>query len=113
MNKMSSKENLRPLKILVFSMGLLLIGGTVLLFGIILKKMSQEKNMPPVVQECKGGALDLKGRGLVMESKLENNVLRLTLEKGPGHTEMLTVDACSGEITSTLVIDSDASLPVE
>jgi hypothetical protein len=102
---MSSKENLRPLKILVFSMGLLLVGGTVLLFGIALKKMSGGEGA------CKGGSVDLKGRGPLLERELQDGVLRLTFEPVPGRSETVTVDACRGAVTGELVIETDPGAP--
>lgn len=92
-------------------MGLLLLGGTVLLFALVIKKATQPDGQ--AAHACAGGTVDLRGRGMVMESQLEKNTLRLTLEKNPGHTEYLTVDACSGAVTGTLVIESDASIPLE
>lgn len=111
---MSSKENTAPLKILVFSLGLLLLGGIALLFALAYGKMSAPQGAAPVAaQECKGGKLDLRGRGMVMESKREGDILRLMLEKGPGQTQMLSINICTGQVTGELIIESDASLPVE
>ena len=101
---MSSKENLRPLKILVFSMGLLLVGGTILLFALVIKKVNQEGKP----QACEKKTLELAGRGQLVETQLEGGKLRVMLVAAPGEYEIITLDACRGQELGSLRIKADA-----
>lgn len=108
---MAPKENLKPLKLLVFSMGLVLIGGTILIAGMVFKKISSETSS--LTEECAGGTVNLTGRGIITESRQDGPVLRLTLESRPGRMELLTLDSCTGKTLSSLTIDSDAATSLE
>jgi hypothetical protein len=110
---MAAKENLRPLKTLVFSMGALLLGGTVLLIGVAWQKAATHGK----ARVCEGGKIDLKGLGSVIDYKMDDQILRITLERQDkaGHTfnDIVTVDSCSGKTLSTLTIETDPALNPE
>ncbi len=86
-------------------MGILLLGGTLLLAAIVWKKVST-----PTAETCPGGHIDLKGRGMITESTLDGEILRLTLGKQNGRSEFVLVDVCAGKILGGLTIDSDPTL---
>lgn len=90
---------------LVISLGLMLIGGTLLL-AVGLWHKSFNASEPAA---CPGGKVDLTGRGHIVDSAAEGQKLRITLEKDGGE-EVVTIDLCSGEILSSLSIQAD---PVE
>lgn len=113
---MAVKENLNPLKMLLFSMGLMLIGGTVLLAVLIWEKAGEPAEAHTSTHEaadCAGGHVDLKGRGVIVDSTMEGQIMRVTLEKHEGKMETLMIDMCSGKIVGSLTIDSDAAVVEE
>ena len=108
-----AQENLKPLKILVFSMGLLLLGGTVLLMGLVWKKVAAGEAGAALSAGCPGGNVDLKGRGSIVDSTMEGRSMRVLLEKGDNHRELVTIDMCSGKVVSALAIESDPAPTAE
>lgn len=92
---------------LVFSMGLVLMGGTVMLVGMVWKKISAEGKGAAPVYACAGGSEDLKGRGVVTDSVVEGNKLRLTLQQPGGILEIVTLDMCGGKESSALRVQTD------
>ncbi len=92
------QKHKRLLKILVLSMGIIL-----LLFFMLGHVVRQE-----TAKTCPGGRVDLKGRGEILGYTEENGVLRVRLQKPGGDTEIVLVDVCTGEIKSSLTIDADA-----
>ena len=102
---MSTQENLKPLKMLVFSMGVLLLGGVVLLGALVIKKVNQEAFLHSP-GGCPGGKIDLKGHGAITSSTIEGHTMHLTLDS-KGQSETLLIDICSGKILTTLTIDRD------
>ena len=104
---MSSKQNANPLKTLVISMGVLLIGGTVLLMAVVWKKVSQEAMKAHAASECAGGKIDLTGRGKIVNRMTDGHIVRIELKKQAGQDETVSIDLCTGKIVGALVIDSD------
>lgn len=107
---MAAKENLNSLKMLVFSMGLILIGAIVLLAGLVWKRVGGEDNPTTA---CAGGHVNLKGHGMVVDSGFDGTTLRVTMEKTEGQSETLLIDICTGKITGTLTLDTDAAVVEE
>src|SRR5262245_57711541 len=100
---MSSEHHIKGLKLLVLSLGLLFIGGAVLIGVLVVKKARQMRNADMLSSaECPGGEIDLKGRGIIVESRTEDQLLRLTLEKQTGSNEIITIDTCTGKIIGSL-----------
>jgi len=102
-----AQQNANPLKTLVISMGVLLIGGTVLLFALVVKKVSAEAAKARAAQECAGGKVDLSGHGKIISSAMDGHIMRITLRKPPGHNETVSVDICTGKVIGTLVVETD------
>ena len=100
---MASQENLKPLKTLVISMGVLLMAATVMMMTVIWTKAAKEDTK----QACQGGKLDLSGRGKVINQLIDNNIIRITLQKQAGLAEVVSADLCSGKILGSLMIVSD------
>ena len=111
---MASKENLTALKTLVISMGFLLVGGTVLLAGIVWKKVSAESaEVAAGGPKCPGGTIDLKGKGMVIETTVEGQVMRVTTEKKEGITETYLIDMCQGKVITHVALETDAVMVTE
>lgn len=109
---MTTQESLKPLKLLVISLGVILIGGMVFLCTALWKEVAGYTPPAPVTA-CSGGKADLSGRGIIVESRMEGGNLRLMLERAPGRNEMLVIDSCTGAITSSLVITTDSGIERE
>ncbi len=105
-----SQRSASPLKFLVISMGLVLIGGFIFVASVVWKKVATDSSR---MSECPGGNVDLKGHGIIIESKLEDQILRLTMEKHAGKNEILTIDACNGKVLSTLGFETDPGMVEE
>ena len=100
---MASQENLKPLKTLVISMGVLLMVATVMMMTVIWTKAAKEDTK----QACQGGKLDLTGRGKIISQLINNDIVRITLQKQTGREEIVSADLCSGKILGSLSIESD------
>jgi hypothetical protein len=109
---MPTEHHVKALKLLVVSLGLLLIGGAILLGGMVWKKVNLMRNTDMLdASVCPGGEVNLTGRGIIIESRTEDQLLRLTLEKQPGTNEILTIDTCTGKIIGTLKLATDPGMP--
>jgi len=107
---MAAKENLNSLKMLVFSMGVILIGAIVLLAGLVWKRVGSDTS---VAADCAGGHVNLKGHGMLVDSGFDGTTLRVTMEKTEGQSETMLIDICTGKITGTLTLDTDAAVVEE
>jgi hypothetical protein len=106
--EIAPQENLKPLKMLVFSMGLIMIGGTVMLVAMVWKKVNADANGTSAAYACAGGEADLAGRGQVLELSRDGKVMYVTLQKDAQHVEVATVDLCSAKVKSSLMLVVDA-----
>lgn len=89
---------------LVISLGLMLVGGTLLLaVGLWHKSF----DMAETAAACPGGRVDLKGRGAIVETAVDGGNLRVTLEKKGGGVEIVTIDLCNGKVAGSLTLESD------
>jgi hypothetical protein len=107
---MAAKENLNSIKMLVFSMGLVLVGAIVLLGGLVWKKVGSDTS---IAADCAGGHVNLKGHGMVVDSGFDGSTLRVTFEKKEGESETMLIDICTGKITGSLTLDTDAAVVEE
>lgn len=106
-----SDKNLNALKTLVISMGVVLILGFVTVAAAVWMKMNSGTGMQQggIPANCKGGDLDLKGRGHIIDTAVEGTVLRVALDNGKGQIEVVHVDICSGRELTSLKIQTDAT----
>ena len=88
-------------------MGIVLMGGTVVLAGLVWKKVSADTSGAPAAHGCAGGAADLKGRGSVIASQIDGSKLRVTLQQAGG-LEVVTLDMCSGKEASAVRVQADS-----
>jgi hypothetical protein len=97
---MSKPANLFPLKLIVISLGFLLVGGTIFVFAAIASKVGKTATI-----SCKGAIVDfhLAGKAHITNIVPETNSLIITLAKDDS-TQVITVDRCSGAITQSLII---------
>ncbi len=110
---MAAKENLKALKTLVISMGFLLVGGTILLGGIVWKKVAAESSESAHAAECTGGNVDLRGHGMVIETTVDGQTMRITTEEKDGKTDTYLVDMCHGNVITHLSLQTDATMQVQ
>jgi hypothetical protein len=98
---MANPPNLLPLKVLVISLGLILVGGTVFLLATIAGKAS--KDLP--VSECKDATAHLNAKGKNNIGSItvqgDNVVITMTTES---KIEVVTVDRCNGKVLQTLSV---------
>ena len=104
---MASKERANPVKMLVISMGFVLMGGTVMLMGVVWKKVGAETAKMKIAAECAGGKVDLKGHGQVVNTLIDKNIMRVTLKKGAGSLETVSIDLCAGKLMGALELETD------
>lgn len=102
-----SLENIRPLKTLVVSMGLIMVGGTILLAMLVWKKVDAQTKGTGAYA-CDGGKADLKGKGAVIRMERDGKQLFVTLQGGQ-NLEVATVDLCNGKVKSSLILDVDSN----
>ncbi len=88
-------------------MGFVLVGGTIMLMGVVWKKVSAETTKMRLGAECAGGKVDLKGRGHVSNTLIEKNIMRVTLVKGTGGMEVVSMDVCTGHVMGSLELETD------
>ena len=88
-------------------MGVLLVGGMVFIVSVLWQKASEEALSAAAKASCPGGYADLTGRGVILESQMQDRTLRLMLEKEPGKHEILVLDNCTGKVISNLIYDTD------
>lgn len=103
-----SAENIRPLKTLVVSMGLVMLGGTILLAMMVWKKVDAQTKGTGAYA-CEGGVADLKGLGQVVKTEREGKLLYVTLQKDAQTLTIATVDLCSAKVKSSVKLDVDGN----
>jgi hypothetical protein len=97
---MAKQPNLFPLKFLVISLGLVLIGGTIFLFASIAHKVGKDSS------RCTDLTLSLAklgARGQVISVTPQGDNVQIALSMPP-ETHILTLDRCTGTIKQTLTI---------
>lgn len=87
-------------------MGLIMIGGTIMLAGLVWKKVNAEANGTGAYA-CLGGEADLKGRGQVISMERDGKVAYVTLQKNDQQLEIAAVDLCSGKVKSSVLLAVD------
>ena len=87
-------------------MGLIMIGGTVMLAGLVWKKVNAETTGTGAYA-CAGGEADLKGRGEVINMERDGKNMILTLQKTPQILEIVAIDTCSAKVKTSLLLSID------
>ncbi|MDX2074048.1 MAG: hypothetical protein SFX19_06765 [Alphaproteobacteria bacterium] len=108
-----SDKNLNALKTLVISMGIVLVLGFLVVGAAVWMKIkgppsSVAASGSALPAQCPGGAVNLKGRGQIVDTAIEGSTLRLAFAKAPGELEMVHIDLCSGKEISALKIATDS-----
>ena len=110
---MESKNNYFWLKLLVYSMGVVLTVGTITMIFFVYHKlfvMPPQKVQSATVQTsqpiaCKDQTVDLIKRGKIINTTVgRDGLARTVILKEQGDYEVVTVDGCTGEITHTLTL---------
>jgi len=109
---MAEQDNLRALKTVVISLGVLLLLGSALLIGLVVHKLgSRGAGTQLAVEDCEANEIDLRGRGELMDTTLEGGTVRMMFaddDDDADRTTVVTLDSCSGEVLSDLTVLSDA-----
>lgn len=109
-----SDKNPNAFKTLVISMGIMLVVGALVVAAAIGLKMQTATPSAVVAAKsalpspCPGGAVDLKGRGHIVDTSIEGSTLRLAFAREGGQLEMVHIDICSGKELSALKITTDS-----
>ena len=105
-----TKENLGPLKFLVISMGLVLIGGFVFLFAALTGKAGDAfSKRGRCVAEAK---VDLTKFGNPATTVWKNDELRVMIvdPSEENSYRLVTVDTCAGKLISNVVVTTQTPL---
>jgi len=110
-----SEQNLNALKTLVISMGVVLVLGFVVVGAAAWMKM---KGAPAISAtskvglpaDCPGGDLNLAGRGKIIDTSVDGQLMRVALAGRDGSIQVVHIDVCSGKELSALRITTDPDL---
>jgi hypothetical protein len=97
---MARDPSLFPLKILVISLGVLLLGGMVLIFTTIAMRASKDIH----ASHCAEAVFHMQGLGTVTSTSAEGDTVEITLAK-PNKTTLLSVDRCSGKVLRSFTVE--------
>lgn len=91
-------------------MGLVLIGGTILLVGLVWKQVSAStsKASRPLAAICEHVDVSMGGYGEVISQRIEADTAQLIFQQDDGNVHFVTVDLCSGDQTHSLLVHLDA-----
>lgn len=106
-----SQDSNRGLRMVVISMGMVLIGGTVLLFFMAFKKMNEKVisgggkgYVPREYRECGEHTLQLAKDETLLKIEHEGVISRVTVSLADGNTAVRLVQSCTGEQLGSLII---------
>ena len=97
---MTKEPNLFPLKFLVLSMGLVLIGGIVFVVAAIANKSGSQ---PPACDDVTVNMSKINMKGQVLNIVLLGKNIHITFSE-PDKTTMVTVDRCTGIVQQKFAI---------
>lgn len=105
---MSEKNTYFWLKALVFTMGIVLIVGTITMMFFVYTVVFERGGAPSAAAPitCKDAQVDITGRGKLVAAAVENGNAVSLLKTSDGNFELVTVDGCSGEITRTVTLNT-------
>lgn len=95
---------------MVISMGLLLIGGTILLFVLAFKKISEKSgdsskaHIPYDYRNCGEHELSLGAGEEITHVEFDGVIARLVVDRPDGGIAIRMVQACTGDVLSNLTI---------
>lgn len=105
----NNPDSNRALKMVVISMGLVLIGGTILLFVLVFNKMtnkdeSGEIHVPRAYRHCEQTDVPLSIGETVKRIEFDGMVARVITELPQGSTSLKLVHSCSGELLGSVTL---------
>jgi len=104
------QDSNRGLKLVVISLGLLLIGGTILLFVLAFKKISDKAvepvnaHIPKEYRQCGEHKITLQSGEAIESIDFDGVVARLVIESPDGGKAIRAVHLCSGEVLGNLML---------
>ncbi len=113
MQKPPSPEPHRPLKIMVISMGIVLIAGTLLLFAIVFERMqgvteasaAKPAQVPDDWRDCGAHTLPLGADETIMRIGFDEAGITRIITRLPGGARRIRwVHGCSGDVVGRLTI---------
>lgn len=87
-----------PLKILVWSMGLVLAGGFAFVVATLIN------GVPAMLPKCVKAEIVLPEKGNFRILSASNELLRVVVEASPTEQQLLNIDLCSGNVLQKTVI---------
>ena len=100
----------RMLRIVVISMGLLLIGGTILVFALAFQKVNGELiekshvKVPREYRQCGNNEIQLGDGESLKSMEFEESVVRLIVSLPDGGTAARVVQLCTGKQLGSLTV---------
>jgi hypothetical protein len=97
--------NLFPLKVLVITLGILLLSGMIFMFCILV----QAGHKLHEVRCTQNTSIHLKDNGLITNVTVQGNTIHITQTTIalPLKTQLIIADRCSGALLQTINIDHD------
>lgn len=96
------KTGLAALRIIVISMGIVLIGGCILLFVALYQK-TQNGTSSAAEDSCVGAKLNI-GSGKVKDMIKEEQYVTLLIEHSSGEQSVSVIDLCNGSLHSRITL---------
>ena len=110
------QDNLRGLKILVISMGLVLAGGMLLVLTKVIGYFAGRAEAPDAAEAtvastveataCADVTINLAGLGQVEQVQAQGAQLHITLARVPNEHLLVTADRCTGDVQQRVTIHS-------
>ncbi len=111
---MSSGGPSPALKMIVYSMGVMLIGGTILFVVLMVQKFNDgslfKKGSGNTVEaaSCDDKKIDVRGRGILRNAELDGQQVKLWFADDSGnHHRLIIADSCSGAIVREVEVQVD------
>ena len=99
---------------MVVSLGMVLIGGTILLFTLAFNKMqddiredaSEKVHLPKAYRNCGDHSVSIADNAELNDIEFDGVVVKLISDAADGTTKITQVHGCTGEVLGTLTIQS-------
>jgi hypothetical protein len=97
-----AKENLLPLKVLVISLGILLVGGFALVIGVVFSRLGGQ-------QACTRQPVELPVAGTVESAGFAQGTWTVALRRPDGTIRLMAFDECTGAMRHSLILKPEGA----
>lgn len=94
---------------LVFSMGIVLIGGTVFLVALIWQAVTNPKTTTSAAKPCHSSVVDVRDRGNISQYFLQGNHLFAVVKTVGKPDNILVIDHCTGDVQRVITLQDVVS----